>query len=73
MAGDLTIRDVTKPITLDVILIGPVEHPRTKKKLVGIKATGTINRKDFNVGSKLPEFVVANEVMFQAKGEFNKD
>jgi polyisoprenoid-binding protein YceI len=73
LTGDLTIRDVTKSITMDLTITGPREHPRSKKMLIGVKATATINRKDFNVAPNFPEMGVANEVMIRATGEFSKD
>ncbi len=73
LVGDLTIKGVTKSITMDVTLNGPEPHPRTKKPAIGIKATCKINRKDFGVGADLPELMVGNEVELRATGEFNKD
>ena len=73
LAGDLTIKGVTKPITMDVTLMGPEPHPRTKKPAIGIKATAKINRKDFGIGPDLPEAMVSNEVELRATGEFNKE
>jgi len=73
LVGNLTIKDVTKTITMDVTLIGPEPHPSTKKPSIGIKALCKINRKDFGVGVDLPEFLVGNEVELRATGEFNKD
>jgi polyisoprenoid-binding protein YceI len=45
--GDLTIRDVTKPVTLEAKLLGTVTDPRGTR--VGFRATTTINRFDFGV------------------------
>lgn len=73
LTGNLTIKGVTQPITMDVTLMGPEPHPRTKKPAIGIKATCKINRKDFGVGQDLPELMVSNEVELRATGEFNKD
>ena len=73
MVGDLTIKDITKSVTMDVTLVGPEPHPRTKKPAIGIKATCIINRKDFGVGANLAELMVSNEVQLRATGEFNKD
>jgi polyisoprenoid-binding protein YceI len=73
LVGDLTIKGVTKSITMDVVLNGPEPHPRTKKPAIGIKATCKINRKDFGVGADLAELMVGNEVELRATGEFNKD
>ena len=73
LIGDLTIKGVTKSITMDVILNGPEPHPRTKKPAIGIKATSKINRKDFGIGADLSELSVGNEVELRVIGEFNKD
>lgn len=45
--GDLTIRDVTKPVTLEAKLFGMVIDPRGTR--VGFRATTTVNRFDFGV------------------------
>jgi polyisoprenoid-binding protein YceI len=73
LTGDLTIKGITKSITMDVILMGPLPHPRTKKPAVGITATCKINRKDFSIGPNLPEVMVSDEVELRATGEFNKN
>ncbi len=46
--GDLTIRGVTKPVTLDVTLEGVVKDPYGNHR-VGFSASTTINREDFGV------------------------
>jgi polyisoprenoid-binding protein YceI len=46
--GDLTIRGVTQPVTLDVEYHGTSKNPYGKT-VTGLSATGTINRKDFGV------------------------
>jgi polyisoprenoid-binding protein YceI len=46
--GDITIRGVTKPITLDVEFFGTSKNPYGKT-VAGLSASGTINRKDFGV------------------------
>ena len=73
LTGDLTIKDVTKPITMEVTIVGPETHPRTKKPAIGIKALCTINRKDFGVGTSMMAAMVSDEVQLRATGEFNKD
>jgi polyisoprenoid-binding protein YceI len=45
--GNLTIRDVTKPITFDVTYGG--ELKTTRGSTIGFKAAGTINRFDYNL------------------------
>lgn len=73
LVGDLTIKGITKPVTMDVTIVGPEPHPRTKKPAIGIKALCTINRKDFGIGPDLPDLMVSNEVQLRATGEFNRD
>lgn len=48
MVGDLTIRDVTKEISLQVEFHGIAEDTYGQTK-AGFEATGSINRKDFNL------------------------
>ncbi len=46
--GDLTIRDVTKPVVLDTHFKGTIKDPWGGTR-AGFKATTTINRFDYNV------------------------
>jgi polyisoprenoid-binding protein YceI len=74
MVGNLTLRGVTKEITLDVTMNGPVENPNKSAKnfQVGIKALGKIKRSDFALGSKLTTAFVSDEVQIRVTGEFSK-
>jgi polyisoprenoid-binding protein YceI len=67
VTGDLTIRDVTKPVTLDVTLNGAGEHPMLKKQAIGFSATGTIKRSDFGVGAYAPN--VSDDVQLRITTE----
>lgn len=60
VTGDLTIKDVTKPVTLDVTINGGGEHPMAKVPAAGFDATTTIKRSDFGVGAYAPN--VSDEV-----------
>jgi polyisoprenoid-binding protein YceI len=46
--GNLTIREITRPVTLDVEYIGTAKSPWGKTS-VGFNASTTINRKDWNL------------------------
>lgn len=70
LTGDLTIKGITKPVTLDVTLLGAMEHPLSKKDTLGIQATGTVLRSDFDLGAYAP--AVSDEVTITISGEFNK-
>jgi polyisoprenoid-binding protein YceI len=48
LIGDLTIRDVTKPVELEVIHGGSLVDNYSNKK-AGFKISGTINRFDYNL------------------------
>ncbi len=69
LTGDLTIKGVTKNVTLDCVLLGTSMDQRTKKKVAGFKVSGTIKRTDFGVGA-MPSLVVSEEVELRASGEF---
>ena len=73
LAGNLTMHGVTKPVTLDAVLTGPVvmENPRGKQEKAGLKLIGTLKRSDFGVGSSSTA-VVSDEVELKATGEFAK-
>jgi len=74
MHGDMTIKGVTKPITLDVTMNGPMAHPdpRNKTPQIGIKATTTIQRSDIGIGGKLAIGMVGDEIAMRATGEVKK-
>ncbi len=62
------MKGVTKPVTLDLTLVGTGTN-RQGKKLVGFKVAGAVKRTDFGVGA-MPGAVVADEVELRASGEF---
>lgn len=74
LRGDLTIRDVTKPVTLDVTYGGTVKVGPGEK--AGFKLNGKINRQDYGLKwSKTTEaggLVVSDEVELIGKIELNK-
>lgn len=72
LAGNLTMHGVTKPITFDVIMNGPIEHPRSKKQMVGLKVSGELNRVDFGVGTA-GGVTISEEIVLTASGEFTKE
>ncbi|MGE5649551.1 MAG: YceI family protein [Bacillota bacterium] len=52
--GNLTIKGVTKPVTLNVTSFHSMEHPIVKKTAIGANATTTIKRSEFNAGKYAP-------------------
>ena len=66
VTGDLTIRDVTKPVVLDVTLNKKGEGRNGQPK-VGFDATSTIKRSEFGVGRFVPN--VSDEVTLRISTE----
>jgi polyisoprenoid-binding protein YceI len=60
VTGDLTIKGVTKPVTLDAKLVFTGAHPMTQKPALGFQAAATIKRSEFNVGYGAP--AVSDEI-----------
>lgn len=52
--GNLTIKGVTKPVTLKVTHFVNMEHPMLKKPAIGADASVVIKRTDFNAGKYAP-------------------
>lgn len=52
--GDLTIKGVTRPVTLTVTSFLAMPHPMAKRPAIGANATATIKRSDFNVSKHVP-------------------
>lgn len=48
VTGDLTIKGVTRPVTVDLELTGSATDPFGNQR-IGLEGTATINRKDFGV------------------------
>jgi len=76
VTGDLTMRDVTKEVVLDVSeIVGPVKDPWGNSR-VGAYATMALNRKDFGLkysaAMETGGLVVANEVALVLDVQFVK-
>lgn len=54
VSGDLTIKGITKPVTLTVTAFACQPHPMSKKDMCGANATAKIKRSDFNNGKYVP-------------------
>ena len=52
--GNLTIKDVTKPVTLKVTNYVNMAHPMLKKDTIGADATVVVKRTEFNAGKYAP-------------------
>uniref|UniRef100_UPI003BAA5833 YceI family protein n=1 Tax=Stappia sp. TaxID=1870903 RepID=UPI003BAA5833 len=54
VSGDLTIKDITKPVTFDVTVNSIGEHPMAKVPAVGLDATTVVKRSDFGMDKFVP-------------------
>lgn len=52
--GELTLKGVTKPVTLKIESFQQMPHPMLKKDAIGANATTTVKRSDFNMGKYAP-------------------
>lgn len=52
--GLLTIKGITKPVTLNVTSFQAMPHPMLKKDAIGANASTTIKRSEFNAGKYAP-------------------
>lgn len=71
VTGDLTLKGVTKPVTLDVEIFGVEEDPFGNTR-IGFEATTKINRKDFGVDFQAPlgsgGVLVSEQITIQIDG-----
>ena len=70
--GNLTLKGVTKPITMDLWYRGTINNQMSKKEDAGFKLTGVIKRTDFNFASQAGTTMLSNEITIVANGEFAK-
>ena len=69
--GELTIKGVTKPVTLTITSFINQPHPMMKKDAIGANATTKISRTEFNAGKYAPN--VGDEVTIDLAVEAIKE
>ncbi len=62
ITGDLTIKNVTKSVTLDAVFNGGSLNPMSDSYAIGFSATATIRRTDFGITGMRWEPLVGDEV-----------
>lgn len=65
--GNLTLKGITKPVTLQAKLNKQGEQPMLKKPAIGFDATGTIKRSDFKIDKYVP--AVSDEIQLTISTE----
>lgn len=68
LSGFITIRGITKPIVLSVVINGAVEHPMLNTPVIGITAYGSLKRSEFGLDRFVP--MVADQVDVNIEAEF---
>lgn len=69
--GDLTLRGVTRPVTLNVSAFRCAPHPLVKKDACGADASVTVKRSDFGIKYAIP--AVSDDVRILISVEAIKD
>jgi len=70
--GNLTIKNVTKPITFDLVYGGYLKDDGQGNEKVGFQATTTIDRTAFNINYDPTGMGIAKDVKFIVNLEFTK-
>lgn len=65
---DLTIKGITKQVTLSVEVSGTSKNQRGKE-VVGLSINGKINRKDFDIAKSTPNAALGEEVILSVEIE----
>jgi len=71
ITGDLTLKGVTKPITLETTFNGAGKSFGNPGKTLGFSATGKFLRSDYNMGH-LVAFGIGDEITLRVETEFNE-
>lgn len=70
VTGNLTLRGVTKPVTLAVTFRGGAYNLLTGAFTLGFEASGALKRTEFGMGSLVP--AIGNEVTLEIHAEFQR-
>jgi polyisoprenoid-binding protein YceI len=70
VTGNLSMHGVTKPVTLDVTLIGAGPNAFSKVPTIGFKAIGMVKRSDFGIAKYVP--LVSDETSITISAAFEK-
>ena len=70
ITGNLTLRGVTKPVTLSATFVGSGDNPLSKKYTVGFNATTSLKRSDYGVKTYVP--MVGDETTLRISAAFEK-
>lgn len=69
--GELTIKDITRPVSLDAVFVGVGQNPMNEKLNFGFAATATLLRSEFNLGFLAP--IVSDKVKLRINAAFSAE
>ena len=70
VTGNLTLKGVTREVTLDTVINKVGQHPVTKAQTIGLDANTTVKRSAFNMGQYAPS--VSDEVNISISAEMQR-
>ena len=70
LTGDLSVRGVTMPVTLDVIINSAAMNPLNRREMIGFSASGVLHRSDY--GLTAYSSLVSDELLLSVQVEFEK-
>ena len=70
VTGDLVVRGVARPVTLDVKINSAAMSRNTRKEMIGVSVTGTVNRSDYGMDAYLP--MISDELSLDIQVEFEQ-
>ena len=77
VTGDLAIRGLARPIELDVRVEGRIARDAFGKERIAVSATGSLNRKDWdlnwNMALETGGFLVSDEIKIEVEAAFVAD
>jgi len=79
IVGDLTVREVTRPVELEVEIEGVTDQPAVMggKQVIGFSMTGEIDREDWGIHVNMPleggGFVVGKKIKIEIEGEADRE
>lgn len=68
--GDLTVRQTTRPVVLDVVINDASMNRMTRKEMIGFSASGSIDRSEYGLDA-YPQ-LVGNELKLDVQVEFQR-
>jgi polyisoprenoid-binding protein YceI len=68
--GDLTIRGITRPATMNIHFYGGTYNFLENSDMIGFAADMVLSRREFGIGSFIPSAIAGDEVRIRIEAEF---